>query len=101
MGRIGFFLLGAIFFFSCGTAVTFKYKFYNVTPINVWDYPNATLLGAKSSDDLPLKECKPVKNSAGKYVQKCVVVFYSELNKLIIDYKETKQKNIDLERRCR
>lgn len=99
MGRIGIFLLGAFFFFSCGTAaVKFSYKFYNVTPMNVWDYPSAKLLGAKSTDDLPLKECKPVKNSDGKYIQKCVVVFYTELNKLVIDYKQSKQDLIDCQR---
>lgn len=99
MGRIGFFILGALFFVSCAGAVTFNYKFYHVTPTGAWDYPNGRLLGAKESDDYDLSRCKPVrKNEKGQLVQECVVVFYTELNRLVADFKKTKQELIDCQR---
>lgn len=99
MGRLTFFFLGAFFFFSCAGAINFGYKFYHITPREVWDFPNARLLGKTQSDDYDLSRCKPVrKNEKGQFVQECVVVFYTELNKLVADYKKTKQELIDCQR---
>jgi hypothetical protein len=99
MGRIAFFILGAVFYISCATAIKFSYRFYHITPAGVWDYPNGRLLGAKESDDYDLSRCKPVrKNEKGQLIQECVVVFYTELNKLVAEYKQTKQALIDCQR---
>lgn len=90
MNALKWFLLGAVFFFGCATAgIPFSYRFYHLTGNDF----SGTLLGATEKDDEPFSSCKPVN---GK--QKCVVVFYSELNKLIIDYKDTKQKLVDCQR---
>lgn len=99
MKKLFYFILGAIFFFGCGTAATFNYKWYHVTPTGAWDYPNGRLLGATQSDDFDLSRCKPVRrNEKGQLIQECVVVFYSELNRLIADYKTTKQQLIDCQK---
>lgn len=100
MGKLKFlagFVFGAMFFVACGVAdIPFKYKFFHISPIQVWDFPNGSLIGDGVRQ--LLKDCKPVKNSEGKLVQRCVVVFYSELNKLVADYKNTKQQLIDCQR---
>jgi hypothetical protein len=99
MKKSFYFILGGVFFFGCATAINFNYKFYHVIPTGAWDYPNGRLLGAKESDDYDLSRCKPVrKNENGQLVQECVVVFYSELNKIISEYKQTKQALIDCQR---
>lgn len=91
------FVLGAIFFAACGTAeIKFPYKFFHVSPIQAWEFPNGELRGDKVRYEL--KRCKPVKNSEGKLEQQCVVVFYDELNKFVADYKNTKQALIDCQR---
>lgn len=91
------FALGAIFFAACSTAdIKFPYKFFHVSPIQVWNYPSAELRGDKVRAEL--RECAPKKNQEGKLVQQCVVVFYSELNKFVADYKNTKQALIDCQR---
>lgn len=97
MGKIGFFVLGAIFFAACGTTeVKWPYKFFHASPISVWQVRGGKLVGDGISYDL--KRCAPVKNDQGKMVQQCVVVFYSELNKVISDFKNTKQQLIDCQR---
>jgi hypothetical protein len=97
--RFFYFLLGAVFFFSCAGAVSWPYRFYHITPTGVWDFPNARLLGAKESDDYDLSRCKPTrKNNKGQLIQECVVVFYPELNRLVADYKKSKQDLIDCQR---
>lgn len=92
------FILGALFITACGTLgdVKFPYEFFHVSPISTWSAPSGQLVGSKVRYDL--KKCAPVKNSQGKLVQQCVVVFYSELNKVIADYKNTKQALIDCQR---
>lgn len=75
----GFFL--ACCLIACAAAPTFNYKFYHLTGNNY----AGTLLGAKPQDDVPFSQCAPTGNK-----QKCVVVFYSELEALIADYKKTK-----------
>lgn len=95
------FLLGAVFFTTCGSSkeVIFNYKWFHVQPAAVWDFPNGKLLGFQTSDDMELRECKPKrKNDKGELIQECVVVFYKELNSVIKDYKETKQKLIDCQK---
>ena len=79
---------------SCAAAPVFSYRFFHVSPANVWEFPGAKLLGEKPQDDRVLADCKPVPGTdpQGKpvMVQKCVVMFYDELKSLIIDYKKTK-----------
>lgn len=101
MGKLKFvtaFFLGGLTFVACGTLgdVKFPYKFFHVSPIQTWDIQAGKLVGQGVQYDL--SRCKPVKNSEGKLVQQCVVVFYSELNKVIADYKNTKQALIDCQR---
>ena len=92
MGKISWFIIGAVFFTACGSAaVKFNYKFYNLAGNSY----SGTLLGPTDKDYLPFTECKPVNNK-----QKCAVVFYTELAAIISDYKQTKQELIDLQRRC-
>lgn len=91
------FLLGAVFFAACGTAeIRFPYKYFHISPANTWEKSDGKLLGDGITYEL--SKCKPVKNSEGKSVQQCVVMFYSELNKAIADYKTTKQQLIDCQR---
>ena len=86
------FLFIIVFLVACGTApITFNYKFYHLSGNNY----AGTLLGPTKNDDVSFTDCRP---SSGK--QKCVVVFYTELAKIISDYKETKQKLIYLGKRC-
>jgi hypothetical protein len=99
--RIKWFILGAVFFSACGVAnIQFPYKWFYASPIAVWEFPAGKLLGAKPEDDKLLSDCKPTQAADGKLVQKCAVVFLDELEKLIVDYKQTKQRVIDLEKRC-
>jgi len=85
-------LLCSVFLIACGAAqIRFPYKFYHLSQ-NTY---TGTLLGPTDKDDKPFTDCKPVN---GK--QKCVVVFYTELNALIKDYKKTKQDLSDLQRKC-
>lgn len=100
MKRLGWFMLGAVFFAACGTAqIKFPYQFFHVSPIGVWEFPAARLLGARQGTDKNLIECKPTeKDDQGRLIQKCVVVLYPELNRLVTDYKKTKQDLIDCQR---
>lgn len=76
----GFFLACALF--ACAAAPPiFPYRYYNISG-NLFA---GTLLGPTQQDDIPFQRCAPVN---GK--QQCVVVFYTELNALITDYKKTK-----------
>lgn len=75
----GFFLACALI--ACAAAPIFPYKFYNISG-NTFA---GTLLGPSQQDDIPFARCAPVN---GK--QQCVVVFYTELNALVADYKQTK-----------
>lgn len=101
MKRLAWFTLGAVFFTACGgAAINFPYRWFYPTPIAVWEYPGAKLLGAKPEDDKLLSDCKPTTNAEGKQVQKCGVIFLDELEKLVIEYKQDKQRIIDLEKRC-
>jgi hypothetical protein len=94
------FILGAMFFTACGTAtVPFPYKFFHVSPIEVWDHDEGKLKGADPKFDHDLKDCKPTRlNEKGQLIQECVVVFYEELNDLVDDYKTTKQQLIDCQK---
>lgn len=100
MKRALWFSLGAVFFAACGTAeIKFPFRFHHASPINVWEYPNGKLLGAREGTDRELRDCKPTRrDSQGRLIQECVVVFYSELNKIVADYKKTKQDLIDCQR---
>lgn len=69
--------------------ITFNYKFFHLSGNNF----AGTLLGQQQSEDVPFSQCRPVN---GK--QQCVVVFYSELNRLIVDYKQTKSDLIACQR---
>lgn len=90
MKGLKWFILGALFFSACGTAaISFPYKFYHISGNSY----SGVLLGPTKNDDIIFTECKP---SAGK--QKCVVIFYTELAKIISDYKETKQNLIDCQK---
>lgn len=90
MKGLKWFILGSVFFFGCATAgVPFFYRFYHLTGNDF----SGTLLGANEKDDEPFTSCKPVN---GK--QRCVVVFYTELNKLVADYKTTKTALIDCQK---
>lgn len=94
-----FFVLGAVFFAACGSAqIRFSYPFYHFSPSSVWQVPSGKLLGPSEGKDRLATECSPVKDANGKTVQRCVVVFYSDLNRLIADYKNTKQELIDCQR---
>lgn len=96
---LSYFSMGAIFFAACGTAeIRFPYKYYHASPVAVWDYPSGQLRGDGPDSHKKLEDCKPVRNSEGKLVQKCVVVFYDELTRLTADYKNTKQQLIDCQR---
>jgi len=66
---------------ACAAAPVFPYRFYNLSGVQF----GGTLLGPTPQDDIPFSQCSPVN---GK--QQCVVVFYTELNALISDYKQTK-----------
>jgi hypothetical protein len=91
--------MGALFFVACGTAsIPFRYKYYHVSPGAIWEINGAKLLGQNASDDLDFVDCKPRRASDGKIVQKCVVMTYEELTKLVQDYKQTKQELIDCQR---
>lgn len=74
---------------ACAAIPSFNYKFFHLSGNNF----AGTLLGPEPKDDVPFSQCAPVN---GK--QNCVVVFYSELNALIKDYKDTKAKLIACER---
>ena len=105
MSRAYWFILGAIFFSACGAAqINFNYKWYYPSPIAIWDFPGGKLLGDKPENDKLLADCKPVtvpgEDGKPKTVQKCAVVFLDEFERLVIDYKQTKQRVIDLERQC-
>lgn len=101
MERVIYFLLGCMVFVSCAAAqINFPLKWYHASPVAVWDFPSGKLLGEKPEDDKLLADCVPTKNADGKLVQKCGVVFLSDLESLIIDYKQSKQRIIDLERQC-
>jgi hypothetical protein len=83
MGYLKFlsgFLLGCGLI-ACAALPTFSYKFFNISGNNF----AGTLLGPTQQDDVPFNRCAPVNG-----VQQCVVVFYTELNALIKDYKQTK-----------
>lgn len=101
MNRVLWFSLGALFFVACGTAqIKFPYQFFHASPIAVWDFPGGKLLGAREGSDKRLIECKPTeKDAEGRLIQKCVVVLYSELNRLVADYKQTKQALIDCQKK--
>lgn len=103
MKRITAFFLGAVFFTACGSAaIKWPYLQMHVSPIGVWDYPNAQLLGFRQEQDRKLVECKPTrKDAAGKLIQECVVVFYPELEKIISDWKTTKQALIDCQKQAK
>lgn len=75
----GFFTCACLM--ACATSPLFSYRFYNITG-NPY---TGTLLGPDASKDIPFSRCAPVNG-----VQQCVVVFYTELNALIKDYKQTK-----------
>lgn len=101
MIRLRWFVFGAVFFTACAAAnIQFPYKWFYVSPITIWNIDSGKLIGAKPEDDRQLTDCKPIKNAEGKMVQKCAVVFLDELEKLIIDYKQSKQRIIDLEKKC-
>jgi hypothetical protein len=101
MERLAWFTLGCFLFVACAaTPITFPYKWFYPSPVAVWEFPGAKLLGAKPEDDKLLSDCKPAQGADGKLVQKCGVVFLDEMERLIIDYKQTKQRVIDLERGC-
>lgn len=94
-----YFILGALFFSACSLSdVRFAYPFYHASPIAVWELSSGKLLGAKPENDRRLEECKPVKNAEGKMVQRCLVMFYQDFEKLVADYKKTKQELIDCQR---
>lgn len=93
------FVLGLTIFTACAAApIVFPFKWWHVQPSAVWQAPSGKLLSEKPEDDKPLSFCMPTKNSEGKDVQQCVVMSYAELNALIKDYKDTKQKLIDCQR---
>lgn len=100
MGKLRFvagFALGALFFAACGTAeVKFPYKWFHLSPISTWEVERGELVG--DGVRLPLKDCKPRRDAQGKLVQVCAVVFYDELNRVIVDYKQTKQALVDCQR---
>lgn len=78
------FLLGFVWgclLVACAATPVFPYKFFHISG-NTF---SGTLLGPTDKDDVPFSRCAPVNG-----VQQCVVVFYSELNALIKDYKQTK-----------
>lgn len=79
----------ALVLLACAAAPTFNYKFYNISGNSF----AGTLLGPTPKDDVPFERCLPVN---GK--QQCVVVFYTELDALIKDYKTTKQNLIDCQK---
>lgn len=87
---------------ACAATPVFPYHFYHLSPSNAWDLPGGKLLGATPQDDHALSECRPVpgKDPQGKpvTVQRCAVVFYSELNSFISDYKQTKSDLIDCQK---
>ena len=85
---LGFMACGFVFM-ACAATPVFPYKFFHLTGNNF----SGTLLGKDSKDDVPFERCRPVN---GK--QHCVVVFYSELNALISDYKKTKSDLIACEK---
>jgi hypothetical protein len=74
---------------ACAAVPVFSYHFYNISRNNF----AGTLLGPTAADDVPFSRCAPVN---GK--QQCVVVFYSDLNALITDYKQTKSDLISCQR---
>ena len=80
------FVLGSSLIACAATPISFAYKYYNISG-NLFQ---GTLLGPTPQDDVPFQRCAPVN---GK--QQCVVVFYTELNTLIADYKNTKQSLVD------
>lgn len=100
MGKLKYisaFALGALFFVACGHAdIKFPYKFFHASPTKVWEIPGGQLIGQGVKHELT--DCRPYRNNEGDMVQRCVVVFYDELNKVIKDYKNTKQELIDCQR---
>jgi hypothetical protein len=66
---------------ACASTPIFPYKFFHLSG-NTFV---GNLLGEDPKDDIPFSRCAPVN---GK--QQCVVVFYTELNALITDFKQTK-----------
>lgn len=79
----------ALTLLACAAAPTFNYCFYHLSGNSF----AGTLLGPEPKDDVPFERCIPVN---GK--QQCVVVFYTELNALVKDYKQTKQDLINCQR---
>lgn len=91
MGSMKYFIFGisiGLMVTACA-GVVWPYKFYHLSGNNF----SGTLLGPKETDDIAFSECRPVN---GK--QRCVVVFYTELQKLVTDYKQTKQALYDCQR---
>lgn len=91
MGSMKSFILGlsiGLVTMACA-GIVFPYKFYHISGNNY----AGTLLGATQADDVPFSQCRPVN---GK--QQCVVVFYPELNRVIVDYKQCKSDLIDCQR---
>lgn len=83
----GFFL--ALTLLACAASPIFPYKFFHLSGNNF----AGVLLGQKEGDDIPFERCRPV---GGK--QQCVVVFYTELNALVKDYKQTKSDLIQCQK---
>jgi hypothetical protein len=73
-------------------SVSFPYRWYYPS-LNSYE---GTLLGDKPSNDLDASQC--ARNGNGGYG--CIVMLKSEFKAMYNDYLETKQRLIDLERRC-
>lgn len=88
------FLCGFVFcllIVGCAGA-TFPYKVWGLAAKDF----SGTLLGPEPKDDLDLSLCKPVEGNATP----CVIMFSDTYIRAKMDYIDTKNRIIELQRRC-
>lgn len=81
----------ATLLWGCVSAI-FPYKYYGIQ-MATWD---GRLLGKTPADDLDLKMCMPTNGNLAP----CSIIFNSDLQRLIVDYKDKENQIIYLQRNC-
>lgn len=93
MGRLVYFLLGALTFTACGgAAATFPFRYYN---LKARSYEGA-LEGATDKDDLPLSTCAPRQGN----LNPCQVMLSAETQRLKVAYRNLQIELEEAQRRC-
>jgi hypothetical protein len=80
--RRGLLLACVLGLLGCGT--TFNYRYYGLEA----DSYGGKLLGPKPKDDIPFSVCAPDEHDKGK----CAVILRAELEKLMRDYADMRER---------